>query len=169
MTVNTPPGGQSRPERAYLIHASEKQTFALAKMTFRVGRDPASHLQVLDTEVSRDHAEVRFRDGGHVLTPVGKGVTKMNGVPITEQVKLNEGDLIAIGEITLVYTRRSPSGPIVTEAGWADDIRVAEASTETEQKYTPSSAFSPKGSRMGLYLVAVVVVVLLAWSFLFMR
>lgn len=168
MTGNTPTGSSGRPDRAYLIHASDKQSYALARTTFLIGRDPASHLQVLDAEVSRNHAEVRFKEGGHMLDPVGKGLTKVNGVAIGEPVRLGEGDLIAIGEITLVYTRRSPSGAIVTEAGWADDIRVAEASTETLRKYQPL-LFRTKGSRIGLYVVAGAVIVVLVWTFVFMR
>lgn len=165
---NTPTDGSGRPGRAYLIHASEKQSFALAKTAFRIGRDPGSHLQVLDTEVSRDHAVVRSREGGHLLDPVGKGLTKLNGVPISGPIKLDEGDLIAIGEITLVYTRRSPSGAIVTEAGWADDIRVAEASTETERKYMPLPVRT-KGSLTGLYIIVGVALVVLALTFVVMR
>jgi len=168
MTGTTPTESSGRPDRAYLIHASDRQSYALARATFCIGRDPASHLQVLDAEVSRNHAEVRHNEGGHVLDPVGKGLTKVNGVPISAPVRLAEGDLVAIGEITLVYTRRSPSGAIVTEAGWADDIRVAEASTETERKYHPLP-LRLKGSRTGLYVVVVVVLALLAWTFVFMR
>lgn len=168
MTGNTPPESSGRPDRAYLIHASDKQSYAIAKTAFHIGRDPASHLQVLDAEVSRDQAEVRFKDGGHVLVPVGKGLTKVNGVAIGDPVKLDEGDLIAIGEITLVYTRRSPSGAIVTEAGWADDIRVAEASTETERKFQ-ALPNRTKGSRAGLYVIVGTVLILLVWALVFMR
>lgn len=164
---NTPPDGSGRPDRAYLIHASEKQSYALAKTTFEIGRDAASHLQVLDTEISRNHAAVRFHEGGHILDPVGKGLTKVNGVAIKEPVRLSEGDLISIGEVALVYTRRSPSGALVTEAGWADDIRMAEASTETERKYQPLS-HKAKGSHAALYVIGVTILILLV-ILVFMR
>jgi pSer/pThr/pTyr-binding forkhead associated (FHA) protein len=165
---NTPPDSSGRPDRAYLIHASDKQSYSIAKTVFRIGRDASSHLQVLDSEISREQAEVKFQDGGHVIDPVGKGLTKVNGIPITSPVRLNEGDLIGIGEVTLVYTRRSPSGAIVTEAGWADDIRVAEASTETERKFhaLPSRTM---GSRAGLYVITGTVLILLVWALVFMR
>jgi pSer/pThr/pTyr-binding forkhead associated (FHA) protein len=169
MTRNTPPEMIGRPERAYLIHASEKQTYALLKTTFTIGRDPSSHLQVLDTEVSREQAEIRYLEGGHVLVPVGKGLTKVNGAAVTETIRLNEGDLISIGEISLVYTRRSPSGAIVTEAGWADDIRVAEASTETERKYQPGQFKTKTGSRAALFVIIPTVLILLVWIFVIMR
>ena len=168
MTRNTPPEMIGRPERAYLIHATEKQSYALLKTTFTIGRDPSSHLQVLDTEISRNQAEIRYREGGHLLAPVGKGLIKINHVPITEATTLKEGDLISIGEISLVYTRRSPSGAIVTEAGWADDIRVAEASTETERRYQPQQ-FKTAGSRAALFVIIPTVLILLVWIFVFMR
>lgn len=168
MTGNTPPESSGRPDRAYLIHATDKQSYAIAKTAFNIGRDAGSHLQVLDTEVSRDHAVVRFKEGGHLLDPVGKGLTKVNGVAISAPVRLGEGDLIAIGEITLVYTRRSPSGAIVTEAGWAEDIRVAEASTETERKFQ-ALPNRTKGSRAGLYVIGGAVLILLVWALVFAR
>jgi predicted component of type VI protein secretion system len=167
MIRNTPRDGSGRADRAYLIHATEKQSYALAKTTFEIGRDAASHLQVLDSEVSRNHATVRFHDGGHILDPVGKGLTKVNGVAIKEPVRLAEGDLISIGEVALVYTRRSPSGAIVTEAGWADDIRMAEASTETERKYQAFGGKS-KGSRAALYVIGVTILILIV-ILVFMR
>lgn len=167
MIRNSPRDGSGRPDRAYLIHASEKQSYALAKTTFEIGRDAASHLQVLDAEVSRNHAAVKFQDGGHILDPIGKGLTRVNGVAIREPVRLNEGDLISIGEVSLVYTRRSPSGAIVTEAGWADDIRMAEASTQTERKYEPFTGKS-QGSRAALYVIGVTIVLLLL-TLVFMR
>lgn len=168
MTRNTPPEMIGRPERAYLIHASEKQSYALLKTTFTIGRDPSSHLQVLDTEISRNQAEIRYLEGGHVLTPMGKGLIRLNGVSIVDAMRLNEGDMISIGEISLVYTRRSPSGAIVTEAGWAEDIRVAEASTETERRYQPNQ-YKPMSSRAALFVIVPTVLVLLIWIFVIMR
>ena len=169
MNRNTPTEMIGRPERAYLIHASDKQSYALLKETFTIGRDPSSHLQVLDTEISRNQAEIRHIEGGHVLAPLGKGLIKVNGVAITDTMRLSEGDLISIGEISLVYTRRSPSGAIVTEAGWASDIRVAEASTETERRYQPKSQFRTSGSRAALFVIIPTVIILLVWIFVFMK
>ena len=168
MMRNTPPEMIGRPERAYLIHASAKQSYALLKTTFTIGRDASSHLQVLDTEISRQQAEIRFRDGGHVLVPLGKGLIRVNGVTVLEPHRLAEGDLISVGEISLVYTRRSPSGAIVTEAGWADDVRVAEASTEPERRYEPLD-HKPRESRAAMFVLLPTILILLVWIFVFMR
>lgn len=162
MTMDNP-HGPIRGDRAYLVHAAEKQSYAIIHAAFRIGRDPASHLQVLDTAISRDHAEVRFEDGKHVLHNIGSGETLVNGNPIPGSAVLEEGDEIRIGELTLLYTRRSPSGPIVTEAGWAEDIRVSEAPTQHARKYEAGS--TPRDHpRSAMIIVVSATILLVAWA-----
>ena len=162
MTLDNP-HGPIRGDRAYLVHAAEKQTYAIVHAPFRIGRDPSSHLQVLDTEVSRNHAEVRFEGDKHVVHSLGSGATLLNGQAINGSAPLNEGDEIAIGELRLTYTRRSPSGPIVTEAGWAEDIRVSEAPTEHARKYEPAS--TPRDRpRSAMIIVVSATILLVVWA-----
>jgi pSer/pThr/pTyr-binding forkhead associated (FHA) protein len=157
------PHGPIRGDRAYLVHAAENQTYAIVHSTFRIGRDPKSHLQVLDTTVSRDHAEVRFEDGKHMLYNLGSSETLVNGTPISEFQTLKEGDEIRIGDLTLLYTSRSPSGAIVTEAGWAEDIKVSEAPTEHARKYEPGS--TPRDRpRTAMIIVVSATILLIVWA-----
>lgn len=162
MTLDNP-HGPIRGDRAYLVHAAEKQTYAIAHAPFKIGRDPSSHLQVLDTEVSRNQAEVRFENGGHVLHALGSGATKLNGEVVAGTSPLSEGDQISIGEVTLKYTKRSPSGAIVTEAGWADDIRVSEAPTQHARKYEPGST-SRDRPRSAMIIVVSATILLIVWA-----
>jgi phosphoserine phosphatase RsbU/P len=69
----------------------------LDKPTFSIGRRSASDLHLLDTDVSRDHAEIVQSDGGYVLRDRGSRYgTFVNGTQVTEQ-PLNHGDRIAFG------------------------------------------------------------------------
>lgn len=157
------PHGPIRGDRAYLVHAADKQTYAIAHAPFKIGRDTTNHLQVLDTEVSRNQAEVRCENGSHVLHMLGSGAATLNGAAVTGTTTLSEGDEIGIGEITLRYTKRSPSGAIVTEAGWAEDIRVSEAPTQHARKYEPGST-SRDNPRSAMIIVVSATVLLIVWA-----
>ena len=162
MSINDP-HGPIRGDRAYLVHGAENQTYAIAHAAFRIGRDPSSHLQLLDTEISRNHAEVRFDNDRHVVYSLGSGVTTVNGAPVAGSAPLSEGDVVGIGQLKLTYTKRSPSGPIVTEAGWADDIRVAEAPTEHARKYEGGS--TPRDRpRSAMIIVVSATILLIVWA-----
>jgi len=166
---NDDPHGPIRGDRAYLVHSAEKQTFAIAHAPFRIGRDPSNHLQVLDAEVSRDHAEVRFEEGRHVVHTLGSGATLVNGVSVAGSAPLAEGDEIAVGEMRLRYTRHSATGAIVTEAGWADDIRVSQAPTDHTRKYEGSSSRDRPRSAMIIVVSATILLIVWALASLLMR
>ncbi len=160
---NDDPHGPIRGDRAYLVHSAEKQTFAIAHAPFRIGRDPSNHLQVLDTEVSREHAEVRFESGRHVVHALGSAATLVNGAAVAGSAPLAEGDEIAIGELRLRYTRRSATGALVTEAGWADDIRVSQEPTEHTRKYEGGSS-SRDSPRSAMIIVVSATILLIVWA-----
>ncbi len=64
---------------------------------FSIGRRSTSDLHLLDTEVSRDHAEIMVTDGVYLLRDRGSRYgTFVNGTPITEQT-LRHGDRITFG------------------------------------------------------------------------
>ena len=162
MTVNNP-HGPIRGDRAYLVHARENQTYAIAHTPFRIGRDPSSHLQLLDAEISRNHAEVRYDVDRHAVHALGSGATLLNGVAVSGSAPLAEGDVIEIGDLRLTYTKRSPSGAIVTEAGWAEDIRVSEAPTEHARRYDAGS--TPRDRpRSAMIIVVSATILLIVWA-----
>lgn len=68
-----------------------------------IGRSPDSDVVLADAEVSRQHAEVRQRDGGYVIVDLGSmNGTKVNGVGVRER-QLEDGDVITIGAAQLRF------------------------------------------------------------------
>lgn len=72
-----------------------------------VGRDDQCTVQVLDEEVSRRHLQVKLDEGSgrHVAVDArsANGVF-INGHRIGRDVRLEDGDQIAIGESKILYT-----------------------------------------------------------------
>jgi serine phosphatase RsbU (regulator of sigma subunit) len=69
----------------------------LEKVLFTIGRRSTNDLQLVETEISRDHAEIDHRDGQHILRDRGSRCgTFVNGMQITEQA-LSHGDRIRLG------------------------------------------------------------------------
>ncbi len=68
-----------------------------------IGRSPDSDIVLADAEVSRQHAEVRQRDGGYVIVDLGSmNGTKVNGVGVRER-RLEDGDVITIGSARMRF------------------------------------------------------------------
>jgi NADPH-dependent 2,4-dienoyl-CoA reductase/sulfur reductase-like enzyme/pSer/pThr/pTyr-binding forkhead associated (FHA) protein len=86
--------------------------FALQGSHVAIGRDPTNDVRLDELSVSRRHAELTLRDGRWRVTDLHSSLgTKKNGNPVapgTESL-LEEGDLLAIGQVTLAFTRsRTP-------------------------------------------------------------
>jgi len=73
---------------------------------FRIGRDPSSELQVFDVRVSRNHAQIEYRDGEFVVSDLGStnGVV-VNGQRITGPTVLKTDDRIEFGNMGTVIFR----------------------------------------------------------------
>lgn len=71
-------------------------------MTF--GRTPDNDVSFSDnSNISRNHAKIEFRDGKFRLTDLGSSNgTTINGQPITEETELNNGDFITLGNSVVV-------------------------------------------------------------------
>jgi predicted component of type VI protein secretion system len=82
--------------RSGLLTGSEKD---LNRDLLRIGRDPANDFVVDDIEVSRNHAKIsRIDDHFKIEDLNSTNGTFINGKQITMPVKLNNGDLISLGE-----------------------------------------------------------------------
>lgn len=157
------PHGPIRGDRAYLVQPAENQTYAIAHAPFRIGRDASNHLQVRDSEVSDNHAEVRFDSQGHMVHALGSSTTTVNGSAVVGSVLLSEGDVIGIGQLRLRYTKRSPTGAIVTEAGRGEDISVSEAPTEQARRL--DIAAGPRDRpRTAMIIVVSATILLIVWA-----
>jgi len=85
----------------------------LDRPQFLIGRRTAADLQIVSTDVSREHAEIVQEEGRYVLRDRGSRFgTYVNGVQITERV-LEHGDRIRLGrtdQIELVFTTDDGAG-----------------------------------------------------------
>lgn len=72
-----------------------------------IGRSPDCDISFDDANISRRHAEIKVVLGTHVVTDLGStNGTKVNGVPITLERTLRDGDIIALGSHTIRFEAR---------------------------------------------------------------
>jgi signal transduction histidine kinase len=91
--------------RLILIKGTDDgKQFELTRPVHSVGRDSTSSIRLVDTEVSRRHAEFRFVNGAWYLIDVGSANGSfVNGQPVTD-APLQPGDRIQIGQSVLVFS-----------------------------------------------------------------
>lgn len=84
--------------------SDEGKQFSLNDSVASAGRDSSSRIRLMDTEVSRRHAEFFRTPEGHRVRDVGSANgTFVNGQSIRD-VLLQPGDHVQIGQTVLVYT-----------------------------------------------------------------
>ncbi len=125
---------------AYLIihsslgrHVYELGTFA------SLGRDLTCQVTLEDGQASRRHAEIREENGAYVLTDLGTtNGTFIGGERIQSGVVLEDGDELAIGRTTLIFSRRMPAyvecEAVPPLAGPASDAEKAQATVHSAVK-----------------------------------
>ncbi len=91
-----------RAADAFLI-VQGRQHIALDRPVTRIGRRMDNDI-VLDTpSISRQHAQIRWRQRYFVLYDVSRhGQTAVNGTPVREHI-LRPGDVISLSDVMLVY------------------------------------------------------------------
>jgi len=83
--------------RLQVTDAHGRRVVRLDTPRFTIGRRSASDLQVVSTDVSREHAEITRLDGQFVVHDRGSRYgTYVNGAPVTERA-LVHGDRIRLG------------------------------------------------------------------------
>jgi hypothetical protein len=96
-----------RPERAYLIINGKEQHF-LNKTIIKIGRRSTSDIQIDDPLVSRDHLQLRAKQGRYLLFDLSStGGTFVNNQPV-KTATLKPGDVIRIGKTLLIYNQDVP-------------------------------------------------------------
>ncbi len=74
------------------------QRISLNQGTVSVGRLPECTISINDSNISRKHAEMRQTAGEYVVIDLDStNGTLVNGIRITGQQRLNEGDIISFG------------------------------------------------------------------------
>ena len=79
--------------------------FQLSQNVLRVGREAGSDIQLLDSEASRTHAEVRLQTDGswELLDLNSSNGTRVNGELVAKR-ELRSGDRVEIGETLMIFT-----------------------------------------------------------------
>jgi len=97
---------------ASLIVTSGKKRgkcYALSQGTDVLGRDETASIKVKNEFVSRAHMQVRYSeesDTYYASDTKSRHGTFLNGSRIYEEVALTENDLVDIGGVTLMFTRK---------------------------------------------------------------
>lgn len=101
---------QLMAREAYVV-LNGRQTIPLHKPLLTVGRRGNNDIVIDDPAVSRLHAHIRWQGGHFVLQDVsGRGRTRVNGIQVTQHV-LQQGDVLRLGEASLVYAEDHPTRP----------------------------------------------------------
>ena len=90
-----------------IVDGSNKgKYYPLGHRTNVIGRDEAVPIQILDDKVSRKHMQIRFNAENNfsAVDMSSKHGVLVNGVKITDEVKLNDNDYITVGTTTLMFT-----------------------------------------------------------------
>jgi hypothetical protein len=73
-----------------------------------IGSGSKADILIEDASVSKSHALIHLKDDRLILSPVGKGVTKINGRKATRTHGVFSGDLLTFGNVSAyVYLKES--------------------------------------------------------------
>ncbi|MEM9587305.1 MAG: ATP-binding protein [Planctomycetota bacterium] len=131
----------------------------------RIGRDSTNDIQLLDSEASRNHAEVRTseRDGTFQLVDLASSNgTRINGEAIDDQ-RLASGDRIEIGSTLMIFTGSGQPAAldaahgvdIVMQSRANDASRIVSSLSSDESRI--ASPNDPDRSLEVMYLTAIAV------------
>jgi len=103
--------------RAYLILLSNNRishSFPLRDQLIELGRDKGNSVVVADQKVSRWHASLAPIDDSYILSDKGSANgTYLNGVLISQPIRLKDKDRVTIGDTTFLFSREIPSSDYV--------------------------------------------------------
>ena len=83
---------------------------SIGRQTVSLGRGPQNTIRILDTEVSRNHAEILFENGTWSLHDLdSSNGSFVNGQSIRSQ-SLKSGDQLQIGRTIMLFTETAKAG-----------------------------------------------------------
>jgi hypothetical protein len=97
---------------AWLLWGSERARLKAGENV--VGRDPDADICIDAVGVSRRHAAIVVNDAATIRDLSSKNGTFVNGVRITEPVRLSDDTEICVGPIGIRFRRASVGGPTQT-------------------------------------------------------
>jgi len=79
-------------------------SYRLKQEIMTIGRNPANPIQIVDTSVSRHHAQMKIVGHRYYITDLSsRNGTFVNQRKVTEGVPLRNGDIIQLGDVVLLY------------------------------------------------------------------
>jgi len=119
--------------------------FELDEQPVGVGRDSTNLLQLHDTEVSRQHAQLRWHDAAHWISDVGSSNgTYVNGRRIAEAQRLTSGDQVQVGGSLLLYTGPSDEH----DDDLLGSVAIAPSGRAADRSHIVHSVTQMEGNRM---------------------
>lgn len=83
--------------------------YGLGKRTLVIGRGEQVDVQIVDDQISVKHVQIRFDESEgsyHALDMKSKNGTRINSRAIDSDIRLEDGDVIRIGESTITFYDR---------------------------------------------------------------
>lgn len=118
--------------------------FELDEPMIGLGRDSSNHIQLHDTEVSRQHAELRKADSVYLLADLGSSNgTFVNGVRV-QRHRLASGDQIQVGGTLMLFTGPSEE----SEEDLAEKVNIALPWAAGDQSHIIHSVSQQEGKRL---------------------
>lgn len=107
MPIAEAPAEAGLPRSAYFI-INGKDQYYLNKTIIKIGRRSTSDIQLDDPMVSRDHLQLRAKQGRYLLFDLSStGGTCVNNQPV-KTATLKPGDVVRIGKTLLIYNQDVP-------------------------------------------------------------
>ena len=125
----------------YVIRGKDSgQHFLIRGAVAAVGRDAVNQIRLRDTEVSRNHAQVRrMENGGHELIDCGSSNgTYINSRRIDRKV-MQSGDRVQVGRTLMIYT----GGPEPQASRSAEHVEIVAPGYPGDVSHIHSSLASP--------------------------
>jgi len=105
--------------RAYLVlitNGRASHSFPLRDQRVDIGRDKGNSIVVADQKVSRHHATLTPIDDTFILTDKGSANgTYLNGVLISQSIRLKDQDRVSIGDATFLFSTTLPETDAVID------------------------------------------------------
>ena len=104
LTISDAP--QPTPARAALgaIVQRDGTRHPVGNAPLSMGRATSNNVQIADGQASRQHAEIRYENGRHIVADLNStNGTLVNDHRITGSQQLNHGDIITIGSTEFRY------------------------------------------------------------------
>ncbi len=118
--------------------------FELTESVLGLGRDSSNAIQLHDTEVSRQHAEIRRDENTYVICDLNSSNgTYVNGRRV-RQHRLSSGDQVQVGSTLMLYT--GPSGDV--DEDLAEKVDIASGQPPGDESHIIHSVSQQEGSRL---------------------